>query len=318
MKIKHLTLLLSLLVSFTDVTGQVKVTASIDSTVMEMGSRTNISINIVDPDKRGMLVNLPVEDSNIEAYDVVSVSTDTIPSGYKYDILIQAFYPGMVTIPPFQYVVGKDTTESDILTLKVLPVALDSLTTINPMESVINPPRKWYDYNPDWIVWIVLGIALIILSAAAVYYYIQYRKTGSILLQKPKPVDPYERAMSELAHLRERKLAETGKEKEYYTALVDILRQYLQGRFSINAMEMSSTQILTSLRNNPETRDNQQRIKQILEIADFVKFAKVRPLPDDNIKSYNNVQYFVESTKPVPVEESVEANDNKDNQSETK
>jgi hypothetical protein len=106
--------------------------------------------------------------------------------------------------------------------------------------------------------------------------------------------------MEALNKLRERHLPENGKDKEYYTSLVDILRQYLQRRFSINAMEMSSTQILASLRSNPETRDNQPRIKQILEIADFVKFAKVRPLPDDNVKSYNIVVNFVETTKPVP------------------
>jgi len=68
-------------------------------------------------------------------------------------------------------------------------------------------------------------------------------------------------------------------------------------------MEMSSTQILASLRENPDTRGNHTRIKQILELADFVKFAKVRPMPDDNIKTYNNVVQFVEETKPAPAPE---------------
>ena len=35
-------------------------------------------------------------------------------------------------------------------------------------------------------------------------------------------------------------------------------------------------------------------------MADFVKFAKVRPLPADNIASYDNAVKFVEETKPVP------------------
>ena len=168
------------------------------------------------------------------------------------------------------------------------------------MESVVNPPRRWYDYIPGWLLWVLLGIAV---AAAAICLYLVYRKNGTLIVHRSKPVDPYEAAMAELSKLRERKLAESGREKEYYTRLVDILRTYLERRFGINAMEMSSTQILATLRQNPETRDNQPRIKQILEIADFVKFANVRPMPDDNVKTFNNVVGFVEDTKPQPVPE---------------
>lgn len=38
-------------------------------------------------------------------------------------------------------------------------------------------------------------------------------------------------------------------------------------------------------------------------MADFVKFAKVRPLPEDNIASYDDAMRFVEETKPAPVPE---------------
>jgi hypothetical protein len=36
-------------------------------------------------------------------------------------------------------------------------------------------------------------------------------------------------------------------------------------------------------------------------MADFVKFAKVRPMPDDNQKAYNGAVKFIEDTKPVEV-----------------
>lgn len=41
-------------------------------------------------------------------------------------------------------------------------------------------------------------------------------------------------------------------------------------------------------------------MRSILDMADFVKFAKVRPLPEDNIKSFENALNFVRGTKPVP------------------
>lgn len=280
----------------------IKISAAIDSTVVEMGSRAVITINVADPSHSGEVVDLPKDGTDNDAFDVVEVKTDTTPGGYTYSMLIQAWYPGVLTMAPFRYAAGSDTAVSDVLTLKVLPVPMDSTQTLNPLEGAVNPPRKWYDYIPDWIPWALLALAFCALVIWGVFIYINYRRTGHVLAFKPKPVDPYAEAMSALGRLRQSRLAESGKEKEYYTSLVDILRLYLHRRFSINAMEMSSTQILDSLRRNPETRDNQPRIKQILELADFVKFAKVRPMPDDNIKSFNTVEQFVEATKPQVIE----------------
>ena len=86
-------------------------------------------------------------------------------------------------------------------------------------------------------------------------------------------------------------------------------------------MEMTSRQILGALKNNKETRDKRDYIRQILNMADFVKFAKVRPLPDDNIASFENALKFVEETKPLPPaddEQSPETNQNQNDNSKKK
>ncbi|MDE5634813.1 MAG: cell wall anchor protein, partial [Muribaculaceae bacterium] len=105
-------------------------------------------------------------------------------------------------------------------------------------------------------------------------------------------------------------LCERGEERAYYTELTDILREYIDKRFNINAMEMTSRQILDRLNANPETRPSEKLMRQILEVADFVKFAKMRPMPDDNTKSFRNAIEFVENTKPLPEPEEGENIDN--------
>ena len=112
----------------------------------------------------------------------------------------------------------------------------------------------------------------------------------------------------EIKRYKSEKLCENGHEKEYYTRLTEILRVYLDKRFGINAMEMTSTQIMQQIRSNDDTKTSAPVMKQILEMADFVKFAKVRPLPDDNQKAFANAVTFVESTKPV--EQPAAENDN--------
>ena len=74
-------------------------------------------------------------------------------------------------------------------------------------------------------------------------------------------------------------------------------------------MEMTSPQIVRALRSNAETRMNAEEMKPVLEIADFVKFAKVRPLPDDNTRAFRRAVDFVENTKPAPVPEAQEGGD---------
>ena len=128
-----------------------------------------------------------------------------------------------------------------------------------------------------------------------------------------KPVPPYQLAMQQLQTLHDEHLCEKGEEKEFYTRLTDILRTYLDARFGINAMEMTSTQIRRSLRENADTKMSEKYMSRILEIADFVKFAKIRPLPEDNASAYKSALQFVEDTKPAPVAETTA--DNKESKS---
>ena len=69
---------------------------------------------------------------------------------------------------------------------------------------------------------------------------------------------------------------------------------------------MTSTQILSTLEHNEQTRLPRRFMSRVLEIADFVKFAKVRPLPDDNVQAFNSAMQFVEETKPQPEPEEEE------------
>ena len=186
--------------------------------------------------------------------------------------------------------------------LKVLPVSIDTLQTIHDYADVADIDRSFIDYLPDFVVdyglWI-LAIIVVLGIAAYVIYFVTKKKTPFAFAQ-PKPVPPYEKALQELNQLRSEKLCEQGRERDFYTRLTDILRIYLQGRFGINAMEMTSTQIRNTLQSNEETRLSKRHMEQVLEIADFVKFAKVRPLPDDNVRAFNSAMQFIEDTKPQP------------------
>ena len=62
---------------------------------------------------------------------------------------------------------------------------------------------------------------------------------------------------------------------------------------------MTSSEIVKTLKQRGETRAVNEQLTMILEMADIVKFAAVRPLADDNEMAYQRAVHFVEQTKPV-------------------
>lgn len=293
------------------------INAKMDSTLLLMGKKTAIHVEVVqDKGQKGVFVNEGVDTLNAFVEVSERLQADTTDLGndriqINRDIIVQSFDSGMYVIPAFKYVIGKDTFKSNELTLKVLPVKVDSLPNIHDLKPVAEPPFFFSDYLPEFLVkywWLI--ILVLVLIAAGIYAYFKWFKKGELpLRKKEKVIPPYDEAIMKLTQLKSEHLWEAGQEKEYFTRLTDILRNYIDRRFEINAMEMTSSQIIDVLRKNEETMPVNEQLSKILEMADFVKFAKMRPLPEDNEVAYQRALNFVNETKPVevvPEEESAE------------
>lgn len=298
------------------VQSKVTVTARLDSVNLLMGKLTTLTLEVVQD--KGNPGGFPMFRDVNPAVGYVGVCGDSIElrTSYKadtieigsgriqinYQIPLQAFDSGSYRLPRFVYVSESDSARSNALTLNVVPVKVTADDPIAGFAKVAEPEgAKFFDFVPDWLAdfwWIIL--LLIILGIAAWWAVRRYKKEGTVLPKKPEPT-PYEVAITALRKLKEKKLWEQGMEKEYFTDLTEILRVYLDRRFGINAMEMTSREIMDHLYHS-DVKDKREYMRQILNVADFVKFAKVRPLPADNIAAYDNAVRFIEETKPVPIE----------------
>jgi hypothetical protein len=112
-----------------------------------------------------------------------------------------------------------------------------------------------------------------------------------------KYLPPHVRAIMDLDKLKADKPWITGQNKEYYTRLTDILRTYIEQRFQINAMEMTTAEILPLFKKDRNTQSVYQNLRQILQLSDLVKFAKLLPLENDDELSMMNAYLFVNQTK---------------------
>lgn len=295
----------------------------LDSAFLLMGRTTPLHLELVAPDNPEGRLLIPKDSmcDKVEILKLLDADTTQLGNGrieVKQDIVLQSFDSGVYRMNPIMYVVGNDTFRSNRLVLKVFPVEIDSLETIHDYADIADIDRSFIDYLPDFLVdyglWILAVI--IVLGIGGYVFYMLRRKKNPFAPAPQKPVPPYEKAIGELNRLRSEKLCENGQEKEFYTRLTDILRVYLHGRFGINAMEMTSTQIRHALGSNSETKFSKEYVDRVLETADFVKFAKVRPLPDDNIRAFSSAMQFVEDTKPKPEPEET-TDEDKENETTT-
>jgi hypothetical protein len=99
--------------------------------------------------------------------------------------------------------------------------------------------------------------------------------------------------------LREEKLWQKGDFKSYHTRLTDIIRLYLWHRYDVNAMEMTTDEIISNHSIKQLDQESFSKLKYMLELADFVKFAKVIPVANENEQSLSNAFDFVSATKLV-------------------
>lgn len=283
--------------------GNVTFKAKFDSATLLMGKTTTLHLEITqDKDARGFFpgeqldtLNAMVEIAERPAADTTDLGNNRIQ--INRDLIIQSFDSGMWIIKPIPYVVNGDTAFCNQLTLKVLPVDVSQMKDINDIKPVEEVPFNLLDWLPDyWWAWL-LGLLLI---GAGIWAYRKYYKKGiNPLKPNRKRLPPYEEAMINLQNLKAAQLWQQGQEKEYFTGLTDILRVYIDRRFHINAVEMTSSQIIDTLKKNEETKAVNEQLEMILEIADIVKFANARPLADDNEVAYQRAVNFVEATRPV-------------------
>lgn len=313
-EMRYTSLITLLLLTVLGLRAEVIVNARVDSTAITQGSRVGMHVEIIK-DEPGHVVGLPAvyDEGNPQSQlpdgvEVRGIRADSSAvkgsarTTVNYHLVLQAFDPKIAHLPRIGYVTASgDTVYGNDLSLKVNPVELDSLKDINPLAGEASIRGRWTDWVPGFLYyyWWLFILVLIVL-AAGITLWLLYRKNGKKLLPARKPTPPYDWAMQQLDRLQEARLTEKGRVKEYYTHLVDILRKYLQGRFGINAMEMTSRQILDTVRANEATRLTGVQLKKLLEIADFVKFAKVNPEPDDNVKAFRVARQFVEDTEPLP------------------
>ena len=299
---------------------QTLIDVSIDSAAILIGEQTVLHLTVTTDNGKNVIVPIPNDTlmTGVEVLNIAKADTTVIDNNrllIKQDILVTSFDSSLYLLPPFKVIDQTDTIYSNQVALKVstIPVNIDKPDEFNDIKDTWDPPFVLADYYL-----LIYGVLFACFLICLIGYILKRLRNRQSIIpfkkQEPK-LPPFKMAMKELDEIKQQKLWQQGRNKEYYTLLTDTLRKYMVNRFGINAMEMTSGEILELIRLESEANSSYNSLKQILELADFVKFAKLHPLPDENELSLMNAYLFVNQTKVVEVaspEESKESTEIKE------
>lgn len=279
---------------------------AIDSAAILIGEQTTLHLTVTSDYGRSVQIVIPndtlmagVEVLNLSKPDSTVIENNRLL--IKQDILITSFDSSLYLLPPLKVIDGTDTVYSNQVALKVtpIPVNADKPEEFNDIKEIWKPPFVLADYYP-----IIYGVLFALFLICVVGYIIQRIRSKKSLIpfkkEEPK-LPPYEQAIKELDEIKQQKLWQQGRNKEYYTLITDTLRKYIVDRFGVNAMEMTSGEILDILKEEEGVKTVYANLKQILQLSDYVKFAKMQPLPDENDQSMKYAYLFVDQTKRVEI-----------------
>ena len=287
---------------------KVSVNARLDSTLMYIGGQMDLTVQLSQP--KDVFIKFPVyTDTITKSIEIVSqtpvdtafLDNNRLTLTKKYRIT--SFDSGLQYIPPMVFELAEDQVR-DIY--KTEPMALQ---VVNPFKNV-DPKKGIADIKAPleapfvigeivpYLPWILLALAVI---AIVIYLIYRYKKSkqpeGEAKKRKPKE-PPHVIALRNLNRIKEEKLWQKDKVKKYHSELTDTIRQYIEDRFGVNAMEQTTEETLEAMKHvDLNDREVLDKLQQILELADLVKFAKFKPLPDENELSMINALFFVNQTK---------------------
>jgi len=294
-------------------------TARLEKNAIQIGDQVKFELTLTVP--AGSRVQWPMLldtlTGNVEILKKSGI--DTVSSGkdqftLKQELTITSFDSGSYVVRPilFKYAQKGDTltyyTETTAVTLDVQTIQTDPAKDIRPIKPPLSAPVTFRELLP-WIGLVVLLFAL----AAFVYYYLKKRKQAKpvVTARLKTSIPPYEAAIEALESLRLKKLWQSGRVKEYYSEMTDIVREYIELRFPVRALEMTTGEINAALRQTEVNSSAREKLHQALVLADLVKFAKEQPQPLENDACLNQCMDFVRETKPRKDSEPIQAEQNK-------
>ena len=294
---------------------KVSVEAKIDSTVIFVGQQTGFHLGVTM--KEGQKVQFPQFEPlqhiipGIEVVETLPTDTQKLDDGYlrvSAHYTLTSFDDTLYYIPAIKVKVDNKEFESKSLALKVLTVKVDTLhpNQFYPPKDVQDNPFLWDEWSR--LLWLSAAVLLLFIVSLLIFMRLKSEKPIVFKVKIVKRIPAHQKALNSIEEIKAKSTTVTVDDaKAYYTHLTDTLRRYMMERFGFNAMEMTSAEIISRLRQE-EDQKKIDELTMLFETADLVKFAKYSVGVSENDHNLISAIDFINTTKQenAPTEERIE------------
>lgn len=283
----------------------IAIDSKVDKSTITIGDLIKYTVEVTRSPE--IVIEMPELASNLGAFEIrdYSIHEPKSKNGSvieRIDYTISTFDVGEFEIPPlvFHYMLPGDSTKNELRTQKI-NILVESLKPseagdIRDIKAPLALPRNFRRI----IIWSSVGLAFLVLLLTSIYIWRRKRAGKGLLPQKVEPPRPaHEIALDQLKALKASTLLAEGNVKEYYIQMSEIIRRYIEGRYFIVALEMTTCELIQNLRNSEVEPENIQLIQEFLEFCDLIKFAKYSPSDVENDASISKAFELVDRTKLV-------------------
>ncbi|MFH1415492.1 MAG: hypothetical protein ABIH89_05350 [Elusimicrobiota bacterium] len=275
--------------------------ASVDKSLISIGDKIKYTMEI-DADK-SMEIGFPAYASNLGGFAVRDFGKDKPVRSGRNRVKVRQWYV-MDTYTTGSYVIPSQfarvrTPEGKEHTLKSPEIFVEVKSVIGDdnkdegLRDIKFPIYIPFRISPA----VIMSCGFLIIAGFAVW--ILYRRRKSRKKEEP-PLPAHEQALLELEKIESMALIEKNQVKEYYYMVSDVLRRYLEGRFSLRAPEQTTEEFLDNVTKSDALEGKYiNLLKEYLMHCDMVKYAKLEPDKTECSKLIDTTRRFVEQTKPV-------------------
>lgn len=278
---------------------EISVKAEVNKAFITIGDPVEYTVTVRHTPSIQILSTVPPPPDNLfkikKVEDIKRKEGEQIVEGRKFTLT--AFALGEFILDPveIEYRVGDGATQklsTDKIFISVKSVAKgEQKMDIRGIKSVMAIAAHYLG-----IILLTLFVCLAALGGW-LYYLAKQKQAGAT--ETPKIIlSPEEEALNQLNQLFDSALLRSGKIKEYYLRLSEILRLYFEKRFQILAVESTTDEIVSALRKQEIDRELREKISQVLEAADLAKFAKWKPEPPQIIQLNLQSKQIIEMARP--------------------
>lgn len=290
------------------------VNAVLDSNIVRIGDQLHVRLTAQGAGYQFTFPQFPADSTGNKLWGTAEVVKQSPVANtnntFQQDLIIQLFDTGKVILPPLDFAytgTTSGTQHAGPFVVQVLsPVLSDSLF-IAPIKGILKEPFQWADLL-KYLYWL-LGIFITSLVLYKLYQRIGAKpKTPETPL--PKPLDPpHIVALAALEALQKEQLWQQGQVKEYHSRISYILREYIERRFEVPALENTTLEIVQSLKTATLPPNWLNHLREVLQTADLVKFAKATPDQQTHVNAFQTALQLVQTTVPTPIDVTKAAQD---------